>query len=151
MNREPLLPEKAGNDFKGYKFTEYVFLIIALISTIRSLIHLFAPDGGARSIATIDLNIEGGDIIISVFALWGSSQLLMAFVFLIVYFRYKNLIPLMYLIIIIEYSLRIIIGFLKPIETTGIAPGAIGNLIILPLALIMLYFSISSRDAPKEG
>lgn len=151
MNREPLLPNKAGNDFKGYKFTEYVFLIITLISLIRSLIHLFAPDGGASSIATIDLNIEGGDIIIGVFALWGSSQLLMAFVFLIVYFRYKNMIPLMYLIIIIEYSLRIIIGFLKPIETTGIAPGAIGNLIILPLALIMLYFSLSSRDAPKEG
>lgn len=151
MNREPLLPKKAGNDFKGYKFTEYVFLIITLISLIRSLIHLFAPDGGASSIATIDLNIEGGDIIIGVFALWGSSQLLMAFVFLIVYFRYKNMIPLMYLFIIIEYSLRIIIGFLKPIETTGIAPGAIGNLIILPLALIMLCFSLSSRDAPKEG
>lgn len=139
---QKILPKRADNKFEGYKFTEYVFLLLTIVSIIRSLIHIIAPDGGASSIATIDLNVEGGDIIVSAFALWGSSQLLMGFVFAIIYFRYKNLIPLMYIIIITEYSLRIFIGFLKPLETKGLAHGAIGNVIILPVAILMLIFSL---------
>ena len=137
-----ILPEKAENDYKGYKVAKITFLIIIIVTIIRSLIHFLAPDGGAESIATIDLNIEGGDIIVGIFALWGASQLLLAIVFLIVFFRYNNLIPFMYVLIIIEYTMRIVVGMIKPFEITGIAPGAIGNYIIIPLAIIMLILSI---------
>jgi len=137
-----ILPEKAENDYKGYKVAKITFLIIIIVTIIRSLIHFLAPDGGAESIATIDLNIEGGDIIVGIFALWGASQLLLAIVFLIIFFRYNNLIPFMYVLIIIEYTMRIVVGMIKPFEITGIAPGAIGNYIIIPLAIIMLILSI---------
>jgi hypothetical protein len=137
-----LLPDKAENAYKGYKIAEITFLIITIVTVVRSLIHFLAPDGGAASIATIDLNVEGGSIIVGIFALWGASQLLMGIVYLIIYFRYKNLIPLMYLFIIIEYAMRILVGIMKPIETVGIAPGAVGNYIIIPLAVAMFFLSI---------
>ena len=44
---ERLLPAKADNTIHGYKFPVYVFALIAIISTVRSFIHLLAPDGGA--------------------------------------------------------------------------------------------------------
>lgn len=145
---EKLLPEKAEEKFNGYKFTEIAFLVLTIITIIRSLIHVFAPDGGAESIATINLDMEGAHTIISMFALWGASQLLMGIFYVIVYAKYKNLIPLMYIFIMMEYSMRILIGLLKPIETTGTAPGAIGNVIIVPIAIFLLIFSLLN---PKKS
>ncbi|MFO7796159.1 MAG: hypothetical protein ACQERB_12070 [Promethearchaeati archaeon] len=145
-----ILPEKAENDYKGYKVAEIIFLILTIVTIIRSLIHFLAPDGGAGSIATIDLGVEGAEIIISIFALWGSSQLLMAIIYLIVFFRYKNLIPLMYILIIAEYIMRIIVGLIKPFETTGIAPGAVWNYIAIPLALMMFLLSILEPDSKNQ-
>lgn len=145
---EKILPEQIKNEFPGHKFSAYAFLIITIITVARSLAHMFLPDGGAESIATIDLSVGGADIIVSIFAQWGLSQLLMAGFYLVVYFRYKNLIPLMYIIIIAEYVGRIGMGLLKPLETMGTAPGGIGSLLVIPLAIILFIFSI--REPNQE-
>ncbi len=144
-----ILPEKIENDYKGYKLAKITFLLIIIITLFRSFIHFLAPDGGAESIAGIDLSIEGGEIVIAVFALWGSSQLLLAFVFLIVYLRYSNLIPFMYILIVIEYMMRIIVGVIKPFEIATTPPGAIFNIIMIPLGLIMFFFSILEPHKQK--
>lgn len=147
---EKILPEQINNEFPGYKFSAYAFLAIAIMTVARSLAHMFLPDGGAGSIATIDLSVEGAEIIVSIFAQWGLSQLLMGVLYFVVFFRYKSLIPLMYIIIITEYVGRIGMGFLKPIETVGIAPGAIGNLIIIPLAILFFIFAIREPNQEKK-
>ncbi len=146
---DKILPEQINNEFTGYKFSAIGFLVLTIITIARSLAHMFLPDGGAESIATIDLNVEGAEIIVSIFALWGLSQLLMAAFYVIVYLRYKSLIPLMYIFIVIEYAARIGIGLLKPIETVGTAPGAIGNLIFIPLAVILFIFAIMEPKNDK--
>jgi hypothetical protein len=38
---------------------------------------VFAPDGGAGSIAGIDISVAGGANIVAVFAQWGWTQLLL--------------------------------------------------------------------------
>jgi hypothetical protein len=72
----------------------------------------------------------------------GLSQLLIGIIYVAVLWRYKALIPLMYLLMILEYGLRIVLGTLKPIETTSTAPGAIGDYVMVPLAIIMLILSL---------
>ena len=57
----------------------------------------------------------------------------------------------MYIIIIAEYVGRICMGLLKPLETAGTAPGAIGNLIIIPLAIILFHFSIREPNQEKAS
>ena len=146
---EKILPEKIDNNFPGHKFAAHAFLVLTIITIARSLAHMFLPDGGAELIATIDVSVEGGVTIIGMFAQWGLSQLLMAGLYVIVFVRYKSLIPLMYLIIFAEYAGRIGMGLLKPIETIGTAPGgSIGSLIILYLAIIFFVFSIRP---PKQN
>jgi hypothetical protein len=147
---DKILPEQVNNEFPGYKFAQYAFVVFAIFTIARSLIHMFLPDGGAGSIATIDLNVEGAEVIIGMFAQWGLSQLLMAGLYVVVYARYKSLIPLMYLIIVIEYAGRIAMGLLKPIETVGTAPGGIVNIIFIPLAAILLVFSIMKPKTEGE-
>jgi len=121
------------------------FAVIVLVSMIRSLIHIFAPDGGAGSIAGIDLTVTGAQGIVFAFGLWGSSQFLMSLFKLLVIIRYRSLIPLMYLFVILEIILRIIIGGIKPVEFQHIPPGAIGNWVILPLAALMFTLCFIRR------
>jgi hypothetical protein len=133
-----LLPDKADNSFRGKKLALIVFTWIAVLSTLRSLIHMFAPDGGAGSIAGLDLAVEGASGVIFAFALWGSSQLVYAGIQLIVAFHYRSLIPLMYVLLIIETILRMLVGGIKPVDFAHTPPGAFGNYVVLPVALVML-------------
>lgn len=143
-----VLPKEINNDYKGKKIALYMFYLITIITVVRSLIHMFAPDGGAQSIATIPLDTftkEGVSTVILMFSLWGLSQLILGIFFVLVCWRYKSLIPLMYIFIFIEYFMRLILGTLKPIETSGIAPGGAANFIFIPIAIILFMLSINSR------
>lgn len=114
------------------------------MTIIRSLIHIFARDGGAQSIATIPLAqfpSEASDVIVLIFAYWGISQLIIGILYLIISIRYQSLIPFMYLITIFEYVMRLLIARIKPIITTETAPGAIGNYVLPILCLIMFFLS----------
>ncbi|MEZ4637021.1 MAG: hypothetical protein R2856_19060 [Caldilineaceae bacterium] len=52
------------------------------------------------------------------------------------------MIPLMYVFIAVEYTGRLLLAFAKPFETHGTAPGAIGNWVMIPLALALLALSL---------
>lgn len=77
------------------KLPAYVFGVIAGLSTARSLIHPLAHDGGAGSIAGIDLAKAGKSGTLFGFGLWGSAQLLYALIQVVVVSRYRSLVPLM--------------------------------------------------------
>jgi len=144
-----MFPKQVDNNFQGYNVTAIIFLLVTIFTIVRSCIHILAPDGGAGSIAGIDLSVAGGSNIVSIFALWGLSQLLMGIVYLVVFFRYKSLIPFMYLLILAEYSGRIAIGFIKPLIVIHTPPGAIGDYILIPLAILMLILSLNRPKLDK--
>ena len=120
------------------------------MTLFRSLIHVFAPDGGAQSIASINLSVEGGQTIVGIFTQWGLSQLLLGIVFLIVVVRYKNLIPLMYVFIFVEYTSRFLLGQWKPIETQVLPPGAVGNIVLPFIAILMFVLSIKEQGTSRN-
>jgi hypothetical protein len=141
---EMILPAKIDNIIRGSKIPFYVFALYAIVSTVRSCIHLLSPDGGAGTIAGMDLTVAGADGIIFAFALWGSSQLLMAIIQLLVVIRYRALVPFMYLLLILEVLLRELVGHMKPVVFAHTPPGAIGNQLVLPLAALMLALALWS-------
>jgi hypothetical protein len=142
---DKLFPQPVTNRYGGAPIARWVFILLAAITIGRSLAHIFLLDGGAGSIATIPLDsftTNGEATVIHVFALWGLSQLLFGLLYIVVLWRYQSLIPLMYLFIFVEYVGRLLLAFAKPIVTDGTAPGAIGNYILIPLALLMLVLSL---------
>jgi hypothetical protein len=141
---ETLLPAKIDNIIRGTKIPFYIFALYALVSAARSCIHLLSPDGGAGTIAGMDLSVRGADGIIFAFALWGSSQLLFAIIQLLVVIRYRSLVPFMWLMLILEVLLRELVGKMKPVTFAHTPPGAIGNQLILPLAALMVVLSVWS-------
>jgi hypothetical protein len=120
----------------------YVFILVAIVGTVRSVIHLLAPDGGAGSIAGMDLSVAGADGIIFAFALWGSAQLIYALLQWLVILRYRSLVPFMWAVQILETLLREFVGRTKPVTFAHTPPGAVGNQIMLPLAVLMLALSL---------
>ena len=141
MDWSRLFP-KIDEDYKGSKIPFYFLILIAIVSTIRSLIHVFAPDGGANSIAGIDVSVQGGANIIALFGQWGALQLLLALFYWLAIFRYKFLVPAMLAVVVIEQLFRIGAGLLKPLEIASPPPGAIGSEILLPITIIVFLWSL---------
>lgn len=124
------------------------------VVTVRSVIHLLAPDGGAGSIATIDLSQAGSANVVAMFGQWGAVQLLLALLLWVLLLRYRGLVPLVLLVFLVEPGLRELAGRLKPLETLGTAPGAALNWAVVPVVGAMLWLSLCPvRDArePRGG
>jgi hypothetical protein len=97
----PLLPE-AQNNYQGHKAVLVIVVLLAVVSTLRSLIHIFLPDGGSNTIAGLAIPGDANSAVIFIFAWTGLYQLLFATVLWIVLIRYRNLIPLMILLMFFE-------------------------------------------------
>lgn len=141
MKLSLLLPASLNN-YGGPKIAVFYLAAYNLAGTVRSLIHIFAPDSGAQSIATMNVQVEGGKNIIGMLAQLGIEQLMMALLIWIVLWRYRVFVPLAIAETAIEQAARIGCGHLKPLETVHTPPGAIGSDIMLPVALIFLFISI---------
>ena len=133
-----ILPNQFDNSYTGHLLGLWLFYLVTLVSLGRSIVHIVVPDGGAQSIATIPLDTftsQGAQSVISIFGLWGLSQLLFACFFLLVATRYRSMIPLMYAFVLVEYLGRLCIGLIKPLATVSTPPGAIGNFVFIGIAL----------------
>lgn len=143
-----IFPKQATNDYRGALIAKWIFVAMTILTIGRSLAHIFLPDGGAQSIATIpldDFSSNGAKVVIGLFAQWGLIQLMFGLLFLIVFWRYQSLIPLMWAFIFFEWTGRLLVGLAKPLETVGTAPGMIGNLIFPVLAIIMFVLSVKTK------
>jgi hypothetical protein len=116
-------------------------LYLAVI-TVRSLVHVLLPDGGAHSIATIDTSGVAGANIIAMFGQWGAIQLLLAALLWVLILRYPGFVPLALLVFALEPFARGLAGYLKPIVTVGTAPGAALNWVVAPVLLLTLWLSL---------
>ncbi|MCX5997911.1 MAG: hypothetical protein NTV42_09975 [Chloroflexi bacterium] len=148
----PLLPE-AQNDYKGYKGVVVAVVLLAIVSTIRSLIHIFLPDGGSNAIAGLVIPGDANCAVIFTFAWTGLYQLLFAIILWIVLIRYRALIPLMILLLFFEELGLLLIPMFKPIASsllTRTPPEAIGNKVLLPLILILFFVSLIPAPEHKS-
>jgi hypothetical protein len=139
---ETLLPAQADNVIRGSKLPFYLFIVVATIGLVRSCIHILAPDGGAGSIAGMNLAVSGASEVILAFALWGSAQLIYALLQWVVILRYRSLVPLMWGVQLLETLLRMLAGRIKPVTFAHTPPGAYQNYVYLALAILMLALSL---------
>ncbi|HET9173863.1 MAG TPA: hypothetical protein VFN56_01120 [Candidatus Saccharimonadales bacterium] len=150
-----LLP-KVDKPYTGYAVAYYFLILVTLVDTVRSLIHMLAGDGGAGSIAGIDVGVAGGSNIVAMFGQWGGSQLLMAIFDWVVILRYRFLTTLALGLLTLEQCFRYLEGHLKPITSTHTPPGAIGTKLLFPILLINFILSVltpklARRKKPTPG
>ncbi len=153
---EKLFPKQANNNYRGSPIAQYGFYLLMALYTFRSLMHFLAEDGGINSIASIIIfpftqGAPDPNNVIYLFAsLWGSAQLITLFIFYICMWRYRNLLPLLWLTLVIEVPMRMAAGTMHPLSAPyyeHVPPGAVGNLPLLVIACIMLVLSLKTRKA----
>jgi hypothetical protein len=140
-----LFPKKINPNSLYAKLSLALISIFTLIGIVRSLLHIFLPDGGAQLIATIPLDSfseEAKAVIIGMFAMWGLSQLLSSLLYIYIILKKRNWLPFAWLLLIVEYGSRWLIGQFKPFETVQTAPGAIGNYLFVIMSVAMLFWFI---------
>ncbi len=145
-----LLP-RAPTRFAGPLATWWFAAAYLVLVTVRSVVHLVAPDGGAQTIATIDVTVEGGTNVIALFGQWGAIQLLLAALLWLLLLRYRGFVPLVLLVLLLEPLLRDVAARLKPLETLGTAPGAALNWAVVPVLAAMLWWSLCTEREPEPG
>ena len=132
--------------YRGTKGSFWFLVAMSVLVTVRSLIHIFAADGGANSIAGITVESDAGDNLVHLFAQWGLEQLILAIVAWVVIVRYSFLVPFVLLLQLFDWLMRGFIGEIKPLVIDSMPPGGIGNIVFVPLVAIALWFSL-----PKAG
>ena len=135
-----------ANEYRGSRLSFLFLVVLTTVATGRSLAHIFLPDGGAGSIAGMDVEVEGGNNIIAMFGQWGFSQLLLAGLMWVIIFKQRHLVPLALLFQTLDWGGRILVGLIKPVENAWTPPGEIGSYILFPLCVIALWFSM-----PRKG
>ncbi len=150
-----LLPAKAENTIRGSKWPLYLLILVASIGLVRSCIHIFAPDGGAGSIAEMNLSFTGANEVIFAFALWGAEQLIYALLQWVVIdgsliLRYRSLVPLMWIMQFLETLGRILVPKLKPVTFAHTPPGAYQNDLFLILSVSMAALAVWSGSKRKD-
>ena len=148
-----LFPSGLNKQYEGSKIVVYGLYPIFAMYIFRSLVHFLAENSGLVGIATIKEfpivdNLDPNTIIYLFASLWGATQVSLTIILLILFIKYKNLIPLIYLICLLDQCFRLISGFLNPIGESyyiNTPPGIISNIPILLYLLFMFYLSLRSN------
>ena len=149
LDFQKILP-KDPTRYAGFRAIRVLlaFYLVAVVG--RSTIHLVASDGGANSIAGIDVSVAGGDNIIAIFHQWGATQLLLALFLVLLYFRYPGLTPLILLSLAMDPVVRAIAGQFKAVTAEGTPPGESLNWIAFYLISALFIASLVEKK-PKKG
>jgi hypothetical protein len=140
-----ILP-KDPSSYKGHKSIRIVTAFFLLVVLVRSCIHLFASDGGAKSIAGIDISVEGGENIIAIFHQWGAIQLILVALLLLLFFRYPGFTPLIVLTLAIDPIMRAISGQIAPLTSEGTPPGEALNWPVFFTLVALFISSLNVKD-----
>ena len=149
LDIKKVLPEDPFS-YQGHKSIRIITAVYLLIVVIRSCVHLFASDGGANSIAGIDISVEGGDNIVAVFHQWGAIQLMLAGLLCVLFFRYPGFTPLVVLTLAIDPIMRAIAGQMMPVTSQSTPPGEALNWPAFFTIVILFAASIAESSSNKE-
>lgn len=143
-----LLPPSSNDRYTGSPAAAHLLTLFGVLTVIPGCLHTFLPDGGAGSIAGLDLSRDR-HLIVAVFAWAGATQIAFGLTALIVALRYRDLVPLLLALAILERSLHALGGW---ILTAGAAahhpPEHYAVLVALPLLIAALALSLRGPLAP---
>ncbi|MEY4249352.1 MAG: hypothetical protein RJA87_985 [Pseudomonadota bacterium] len=141
-----ILPPSTNNDYRGSPLSAWFVVLTGVMSIIPGLIHYFLPDGGAGVIAHMDLSTRAETIFV-LFAWFGALQIPHGIGQLIIGLRYRTLVPLMLVLVIIERGLMALDGWFLKGAGGHHPPEHYASPVAVVLSLIFLILSLRERRA----
>ncbi len=153
LNR--ILPPQFDNNFHGHKLALWLFVPIVFMKVGIALSSIFDGHNMIQSADGIPLDTfsaAGANAVVSVTALLGLSLLLLATLCVLALIRYRAMIPLLYVVLLVEFLGKKWILLAKPIVRTGLSPSVYVNLALLTLLVAGLVLSLwnNANRQPRE-
>ena len=139
-----LFPRVADHRYPGRRLGLWLFALMPLKIVMGVNVMLNAPSvaQSADGIPVQSFGAAGGSAFLSLFAAWGLCQLVFGLACLIVLLRYRSLVPLAFLALLIEQAGRKLLQLHWPIERVGTPPGTYINAILLGIMALGLLLSL---------
>jgi hypothetical protein len=150
---ERIFPDRFDNHYRGHKVALWLFFAITFMKVSIALVAIFKSDGGAQSADGIPLDtfVSGGaQAVVAVVALLGLADLQLASLFVLTSFRYRSMVPLMYVLLVVDYLGHRGILLMKPIVRTGAPGGSVVSAVLFTLTIIGFVLSLRGKDYSRE-
>ena len=143
-----LLPRTADNDYRGHRLALWLMGALLLMKFAMSINSTF----NGRSVLTTADGVPldtypaaAAQTIVALFAIYALGQFMLCALSTLVLIRYRSLVPLMFLLFLVEHLGRKAILQVIPIVRTGAPPAGVINLIVLGLIVAGLVVSLWRR------
>ena len=149
-----LLPERIDNSHGGHKLALWLFGLVVFMKTSIGLGTIFNGYSAAIHADGVPLDTfapAAAQAVVSCFAIWGLAQVMLGLICILALVRYRAMVPLLFLLLLLEHLGRKLILFVLPIPRAGHPPGLYINLVILGLMLIGLVLSLWNQNAGKKS
>jgi hypothetical protein len=140
-----LLPRCVDNTYRGHRLALGLLGLLVLVKIGIGVNSIFNGRSVAISADGIPLDTfgpAGAQAVVSLFALWGLSQLLLGLLGLLVLVRYRGMVPFLFALFLLEHLSRRLIATCLPIVRVGTPPGPVINLVLLALMILGLVLSL---------
>jgi glucan phosphoethanolaminetransferase (alkaline phosphatase superfamily) len=143
-----LLPQPIDNRYSGSKIALWLFGLIVFVQIIQSVLVIVNGYSTAQSADGIPLETypaAAAQTILALFIISSLRRLLISLICAVVLFRYRSAVPLMFVVLGLNYLGGQVILQFVPIVRVGTPPGVIMTLIMFGLTVVGLALSLWSR------
>ena len=150
-----LLPKHLDNEYHGHKLALWLFGLVVALKSTQSLAIIFNGYPTARGADGIPLDSftpAVAQTIVAVFAQGSLWRLFFCLVCVLVLFRYRRAVPLMFALLALNYLAAQLVFQFVPLPRVGAPVGPLVNLLLFLLMLVGLAFSLWRRGgSPARG
>lgn len=151
---ERLLPRRIDNDYRGQRVALWLFAVVLVVKTGIALSTIFngrVAAGAGDGIPLASFGTAAADTVLALFAIWGVAYLVVSAIGVLALVRYRAMVPLMFLLLTLEYLTKKVVLVVLPIARSGPAPGAPINAALLGLMIAGLALSLWPRKGTAVG
>lgn len=145
-----LLPARFDNAYLGSRIAPWLLGLVVTVKLLQGVVSIFLGASVASSADGIPLDTytpAAMQTIVAMFALLGAARMPFYAICALALAKYRSAIPLMLGLFVLDYVVRTLVLYYRPIERTGTAGGLVVNQVLFALMVIGLVLSLRRRSA----
>jgi hypothetical protein len=145
---DKLLPRPIDNRYSGSRVALWLFGLVVFVHILQSVAVIVNGYSTAQSADGIPLETYPADAaqtILAIFMLASLRRLIISLMCAVVLFRYRSAVPLMLVVLGLNYRGGQVIFRFVPIVRVGTPPGVVMNLLMFGLTVVGLALSLWGR------
>ena len=145
---DKLIPQSLDNTYRGYRAALWLFGLVAGVKIVQSLSVIVNGYGIASAADGIPIDTytrEAAQEMVALFAQGSLWRLTFGLFCVVVLMRYRSAVPLMLVLLLLNYLASELIFEFVPLTRTGMPPGPYVNFGLFVLTIVGLILSLRSR------